>query len=269
MKLSTTLAFGALFVLSSAMPLEKRQDVTLTTTVDVIETVEAIVTIGLPPGPKPAVQNLHKQVAQPVQPNPAPATHITPVQDAVFSISSSPSAAPQDSPQAAQDQLNKAQEQANNAQDQKNQAQKAQDLADQQQSIDTQNQINKAQDQTNNAKTAQNQAVPAPVAQPPAAPANAPAAAPVQSSPAPPAPPATQDKTSSDQTQATSGGSCGEIGGPCKASDITYFDGGLGACGWTNDTTSEDFFALAAGALPPSFLIAHQSRRVITNVSHL
>ena len=245
MKLFTTLTFGALFVLSSAIPLEKRQDVTVTTTIDVIETVEAIVTLWLPPGPKPAVQNLHKQVAQPVQPNPAPAAHITPVQDAVSPASSSPSAAPQDSPQAAQDRLNKAQDQANNAQDQKNQAQKAQDLADQQQSIDTQNQINKAQDQANNAKTAQNQAAPAPVAQPPAAPVN--------SSPTPAAPPVTQEKASLSQTQATSGGSCGEIGGSCKASDVTYFQGGLGACGWTNDTTSEDFFALAAGALPTSF----------------
>ena len=255
MKLSTTLAFGALLVLSSAIPLAKRQDVTMTVTIDVIETVEAIVTVGLPPGAKPPLQNLHKQVAQPMQPNPAPAAHITPIKDAVLSASSSPSAfsspsasnspsaAPQDSSQAAQDQVNYAQSQANDAQDLKNKAQKAQDLADQQQSIDTQNQINKAQDQANNAKTAHNQAVPAPVAQLPAAP--------VKSSPAPPA---TQATASSDQTQAASGGSCGEIGGSCNASDITFFDGGLGACGWTNDTASEDFFAVAEGALPPSFL---------------
>ena len=255
MNLSTILAFGALFVLSSAVPLEKRQDVTSTVTVDVIETIEAIVTVWLPLGAKPAVHDLHKQVAQPIQPNAAPAAHTTPVQDAVLpaysspSASSSPSAAPLGSPQATQDQVNSAQEKANDAQDLKNQDQKAKDLADQQQSIDTQNQINKAQDQTNNANTAQNQAAPAPVAQPPAAPVNAPAAAPVKSSPAPPA---TQDKASSGQTQATSGGSCGEIGGSCKASAITFFEGGMGACGWSNDTMSEDFFALAAGALPPS-----------------
>ena len=225
------------------MPLEKRQDITLTTTVDVIETVDVVVTVWLPAGGQPADQDLHQQVAQPNVPNSAPAVHITPVQEAVVPAHTSPAVVQQDSPGTTQDQANQAQEQKNNAQAAKN-------LAAQEQSIQTQNQANKAQEQVNDDKIAQNQAAPAPVAQTPAVPINTPAAAPVVS---PSAPPPTQDKTSSDQTQPTSGGSCGEIGGTCTAANVTYFGGGMGACGWSNDTNSEDFFALAHGALPPSF----------------
>ena len=44
----------------------------------------------------------------------------------------------------------------------------------------------------------------------------------------------------------SSGGSCGQINSKCTASDVTiYNDQGTGACGWQNDTNSEDFFALA------------------------
>ena len=50
--------------------------------------------------------------------------------------------------------------------------------------------------------------------------------------------------------QGPSGGSCGEVGGKCLASDVTiYDDQGIGACGWQNDTNTEDYFALAAGEL--------------------
>lgn len=236
MKLSTALAFSALLVLSSSMPLEKRQDITLTSTIDVIETVEAVVTVWLPPGGQPA--------AQATTPNPAPVVHVTPVQDAVVPTPTSPPAARQDSQQETQDQVNQAQEQ-------KNQAQAAKNQAAQEQSIAAQNKVNQAQEQANNDKTAQNQAAPAPVAQSSPAPVSTSAVAPVPSAPAPaPAPaPATQASTSSGQTQSTSGGSCGEIGGACSAANVTYFGGGMGACGWSNDTNSEDFFALAHGAL--------------------
>lgn len=47
-----------------------------------------------------------------------------------------------------------------------------------------------------------------------------------------------------------SGGACGEVGGKCLASDVTiYNDQGTGACGWANDTNSEDYFALAHSKL--------------------
>lgn len=244
MKLSTTLAFGALVALSSAMPLEKRQDITITTTVDVIETVDVVVTIWLPPGAKLADQDQDKQVAQPNTPNPAPVVHITPVEDAALPAQTQHPVAQQDSEEAAQNQANQAQEQTNQAQAAKNQAA-------QEQSIQAQNQANQAQEQANDKKVAQNQAAqnqaaPAPQPPSPAVPVGSPAAAPVE----PPAvTPAVQDNTSSDQTQSTSGGSCGEIGGTCSATNVTYFGGGMGACGWSNDTTSEDFFALAHGAL--------------------
>ena len=45
-----------------------------------------------------------------------------------------------------------------------------------------------------------------------------------------------------------SGGACGTTGGKCTAEKMTiYDDQGLGACGWSNDTNSQDFFALAEG----------------------
>ncbi|KAL9102334.1 MAG: hypothetical protein Q9163_002514 [Psora crenata] len=44
----------------------------------------------------------------------------------------------------------------------------------------------------------------------------------------------------------SSGGSCGSVGGKCMASDVTVHpESGIGACGWTNNTNSEDFFALS------------------------
>lgn len=243
MKLSTTLAFGALLALSSTMPLEKRQDIAVTTTIDVIETitdiVDVIVTLWLPPGGEPAKQEQHPQVAQPNIPNPAPVVHITPVEDVAIPAQTPHPVAQQGSQEAAQNQANEAQEQTNQAQEAKNQAA-------QEQSIQAQDKINQAQEQANNEKeaqnqAAQNQAAPAPKSPSPAVPVSIPAV------------PTTPDSTSSDQTQSKSGGSCGEVGGICTATNVTYFGGGMGACGWSNDTTSEDFFALAHGALPPSF----------------
>ena len=45
---------------------------------------------------------------------------------------------------------------------------------------------------------------------------------------------------------ASSGGACGEVGGECSG-DITFYEAGLGACGWNNDGATEDVFALAHG----------------------
>ena len=236
MKLFTTIAFGALVALSSAIPLDKRQDVTLTTTVDVIETVDIVVTVWLPPGGQPVDQDQHQQLAQPNQPNPAPVVHITPVQHAAVPARTL-------SPEAQQSSLNAAQDQKNEAQEKINQAQAAKNQADQNQSI-------KTQEETNSNQGAQNQAAPVPQPLAPSIPVNTPAAAaPAQSSAAPPA---TQDNTSSDQTQPLSGGACGEVGGTCTATNVTFYGGGLGACGYSNDTMTEDFFALAHGALSVS-----------------
>lgn len=233
------------------MPLEKRQDITITTTIDVIETVDVTVTVWLPPGGEPANQEQHQQVAQPNIPNAAPVVHITPVEDAAIPAQTPHPVAQQDSQEPAQNQANQAQEQTNQAQAAKNQAA-------QEHSIQAQNQANQAQDQANDEKEAQNQAAQNQAAQNQAAKNQAAqkqaAPAPKSPSPAvpvdvPAAPPTTQGSTSSDQTQPKSGGSCGEIRGTCTATNVTYFGGGMGACGWSNDTTNEDFFALAHGAL--------------------
>ena len=244
MKLSTTIAFGALMALSSAVPLERRQDITITTTVDVIETVDLVVTVWLPAGGHPADQEQHRQVVQPNKPNSAPVTHTTPAQDAVVATQTPPPVEPQEAPAESQDQANQAQEQTNKAQVAKNEAA-------QEQSIQAQDKTNKAQEQANNDKIAQNQAASNQVA--PAV--NTPAAAPVEVAPV------TQDNTSPDQTQATSGGSCHLVGGACSADNVTYFGGGMGACGWSNDTMSEDFFALAYG-VHPIYLSSISSLRV-------
>ena len=67
----------------------------------------------------------------------------------------------------------------------------------------------------------------------------------------------TKDSNTQSSGSAPSGGSCGEVGGKCLASDVTiYDDQGIGACGWQNDTNSEDYFALAAGEFD-SFIDAH------------
>ena len=79
------------------------------------------------------------------------------------------------------------------------------------------------------------------------------APAPVPTTQAPVPEPTTQAPAPLPTTAATSpaagassGGACGEIGGQCSG-DITYYEAGLGACGWTNDGSSEDVFALAHG----------------------
>ena len=101
-----------------------------------------------------------------------------------------------------------------------------------------------------------------PPSQPPAAAAPAvpqkQAAAPQAQAPAPqaqaPEQPASGDASSggSSGSSQPSGGSCGTTGGKCTASRMTiYNDQGIGACGWTNDTNSQDFFALAAGKCTP------------------
>lgn len=57
-----------------------------------------------------------------------------------------------------------------------------------------------------------------------------------------------QPLASEPTTQAKDGssGACGTVGGHCLG-DITYYDAGLGACGWTNNGYTEDVFALAHG----------------------
>ncbi|KAL8908607.1 MAG: hypothetical protein Q9207_000695 [Kuettlingeria erythrocarpa] len=65
------------------------------------------------------------------------------------------------------------------------------------------------------------------------------------------APPAPAPETKSYPNVDTISGStadCGKVGMPCSG-DITFYDTGLGACGWTNDGTTENVFALAHGMM--------------------
>lgn len=54
--------------------------------------------------------------------------------------------------------------------------------------------------------------------------------------------------TTASSSEGPAGGACGDVGGECSG-DITYYEAGLGACGWTNDGSSEDVFALAHGMI--------------------
>ena len=85
---------------------------------------------------------------------------------------------------------------------------------------------------------------------PPPQPAPAPAKVEPQPQTPPPQPPKKDESKPQGGSQGPGGGSCGEMGGKCMASDVTiYNDQGTGACGWSNDTNSQDFFALAHSKL--------------------
>ncbi len=68
---------------------------------------------------------------------------------------------------------------------------------------------------------------------------------PVVSSPAPAPSPAPAASSTSDS--GPSGGACGQKNGKCIASDVTTFDGGMGACGFDDATYTQNYFALAHG----------------------
>ncbi|KAI4190487.1 MAG: hypothetical protein L6R41_000792 [Letrouitia leprolyta] len=91
----------------------------------------------------------------------------------------------------------------------------------------------------------------APVAQP-AAPVyqapSSPAPAPVPKAPSPPAAPKAAAPIRQPTSDFGSTAECGQVNGVCSG-DITFYDTGLGACGWTNDGTTEKVFALAHGMM--------------------
>jgi len=72
---------------------------------------------------------------------------------------------------------------------------------------------------------------------PPPPPATTSSATPTSSSPAP-----ASTSSSSGSSGSSSGGQC-TVGSPCSG-DITYYQTALGACGWTNDGTTEKVVAL-------------------------
>lgn len=238
MKPTTTLALGALLSLAAAQPMmEKRDGNTVTVTDVVVVTVDVYTTVnGNPPAASSATtmnhanhvayhaQNKAEAKAQPSpssSPSP-PAQPPAPVQQKAAVPASPPPAQPPtgSSPEEIQAAADAKQEAINQQQINTNNAQKQADFAHQ-------NQMNAAQN-----------GGPAPQAQPAAPQAPAPSA----SSPAAAAP----QQPSTPSTGGGNGGSCGSIGGSCSGDVTIYNDQGLGACGWANDTNSQDFFALAA-----------------------
>ncbi|KAL8739004.1 MAG: hypothetical protein Q9181_000286 [Wetmoreana brouardii] len=89
---------------------------------------------------------------------------------------------------------------------------------------------------------------PAPVPTEKAAPVAQQAAKAAAPAPQPAAPARQEDSFSSPDANSGSTADCGKVGMPCSG-DITFYDTGLGACGWTNDGTAENVFALAHGMM--------------------
>jgi hypothetical protein len=78
---------------------------------------------------------------------------------------------------------------------------------------------------------------------PAAAPSVAPAPAPEPSTSAP-APVASSTPSSGGSSSGSSSGQCSDSSSPCSG-DITYYAAGLGACGWDNDSETDNIVALS------------------------
>ena len=236
----TPWALSALLSLSLATPIEQRDvgDKTITVIDEVIVTVDVTkILYGKPPGPTPKQDkhvayhakagggHAHHAVhAAPKSSSPVPV--VKPVEKVVVPATppTSTTAPDQKTPDEIQAEINSKQIQINDEQ-------KSKDIAHQNEMIALQNGGHQPTQQ-----------VAPPVQQPTPA---APVATPKKAVPAPENPtPATGGSSSSSSSGG--GGSCGSIGGDCSGDVTIYNDQGAGACGWTNDTNSDDFFALAA-----------------------
>ena len=261
MKVSAPLALSALLTVAMANPVERRgddlnPDVVVETVIDeVIVTIDVTTTITGSPIPVAthhgdhmayhanggAAAHVHQEApasssSAAAVPVVAPVAPVAPKEDIVVKPSSTtpaPAPAPAYTPppvtpptgssaEDIQDAKNKAQEDLNAAQGVKNDQQKAADFAHQNQ-----------MEQLQNGGPAAAPPVPGPSA----------AAAPAS-------PPPSQPQTpppSSGSGGGSGGSGCGSIGGQCIGDLTIYNNKGLGACGWENNTNTEDFFALSYG----------------------
>ena len=251
MKSSIPVALGALIACVVAQPLVEKRDVTVTDWVTdwVTVTVDVWTTItgdAPPASSTTAASNHHNHLAYHAQnkaavaaappissPSPAaqpqqqspPQSNPAPVQQNA-AVNPAPAPATGSSPEEIQAAEDAKQEAINQKQIDTNNAQKNADFAHQDQMNSLQNGGGGQASPPVQQQQKQQQAPP---------PSPTPAAPAAAQSPAPAAP-----------AVAGNGGSCGSIGGSCSGDVTIYNDQGLGACGWSNDTNSDDFFALAA-----------------------
>ena len=276
---------ASILALAAAQPLEKRVLVIETVTDVVVKTVDITTTIWLDPSaPTHAAlvpghaHHANKHAHAKAKPAPVPASEAQPqlqpeaaalpTVDQQSEAVPAPEAQHQSQPEAAAvpkvdqqpeavaapapvtppvQQSPPAQEQS--AVEHQQEQEQLQELQKQRQKDLEQLQKQHEQEQKQKEEGQQQQQPPPPVIPQPvkaAAPVPQPAA-PVQevSPPAPQIPnnPAPQTNTGSGNTA-----NCGKVGEPCSG-DITFYDTGLGACGWTNDGTTENVFALAHGMM--------------------
>lgn len=212
MKSSTILALAAFFALSVAVPLEKRDILTVIDTMNVVETVDVVTTIFVAPGDP---RLLAQQAAmKPQVPATAPA-HSTAPALAFIAPQTRVSATPGPAPAIPQIKA-----------------------------------VLKPIPAAAAAPVSSPAPVATPQKLDAATPAAEKVAEPVEQQAAPASSPSIPSTSSSDT--GLSGAACGVKGGKCIAGDVTTFDGGAsaGACGYVDSTKDANYFALAVGKSP-------------------
>ena len=252
MKQSRILALSAALLISTATAkpfahqhLHKRDIVTVTVTEDFIETIDVIIQVyaGTPIATLVSTEPAHAMIAEITR-------DVSHLKDLAIPVdhNQAPTTTPTTSPQ--QSQQYGGQQWAQNWQqkqqdDQKEKEQEQEDKKKQQDAqIEKQKQAEQQQAQQNHQTSSppsQQQQQQQQQQQPPQS---------SQQTQTQPSNPPQQQSGGKSGGSGPSGGSCGAVGGKCMASDVTIYNAqGAGACGWSNDTNSEDFFALAQGTL--------------------
>ncbi|KAI4156572.1 MAG: hypothetical protein L6R39_001082 [Caloplaca ligustica] len=213
MKASTLSIVASFLALAAAVPLEKRILIITTVTDVVVTTIDTTTTVWVKPTNAPG-QHVHNHAHKHPALAPAPAPKKAPA----------PVAQPQSPPEAPSSPADVNKQPAPSPAPAAPSPKQAAPVIQQ----------------------AAKQAAPAP--QPAPAVYTAPSPTPQPPTPAAPAPKANAYSSAKSESNSGSTADCGKVGMPCSG-DITYYDTGLGACGWTNDGTREKVFALAHGMM--------------------
>lgn len=246
MKQSTILALGTTFLASMAIAkpmvhphLHKRGMVTVTVTEDILEIVNVIITIFNDADTSTGTSTTQTTRNGSPSSNAAEATSSsqpaavnTPTSSPTLAASPAPTSPPtNDKPSALEWQNGQQQKQEELIKEQEKK------IEEQQKKNEEQNKINgQSQQQADTPSSQEQQAASSSVSQQVSGNSGD----------------VSQGGGNNDGSSEPSGGACGQVGGKCKASDLTvYTDSAMGACGWDLKSESQDFFALAANTMGP------------------
>ncbi|KAL8873777.1 MAG: hypothetical protein Q9174_000816 [Haloplaca sp. 1 TL-2023] len=263
MKSLTLPIIASILALAAAQPLEKRVLVIETVTDVVVKTVDITTTVWVNPSvPTHAklvpghAHHANKHTHPKAKPAPVPAPEAQPPSQpevaALPKVDQQPKAVPAPAPATPPVQQSPPAQDQSAIEHQKEQEQ-LQELQKQRQKemeqLQKQHEQEQKQKEDGQGEQQQQQQQPQ---QPPVIPQPLKAAAPQPAAPAQQASPPTPQTPNNPAPQTNTGsgdtGNCGKVGEPCSG-DITFYDTGLGACGWTNDGTTENVFALAHGMM--------------------